>query len=90
MSKENVQTIIGRAISEPEFRTLLFNEPAKALAGYELTDEEAQSLKSLDQEKFDLAANQVDERISKSGLGIPGLKSAILCGPSCTPTAIRK
>ncbi len=68
MSKENVQAIIGRAILEPKFRTFLFTEPAKALEGYELTTEEAASLKNLDREKFDLAANEVEERISKSGL----------------------
>ncbi len=68
MSKENVQTIIGRAILEPDFRTLLFTEPAKALEGYKLTTEETTSLKNLDREKFDLAANEVEERISKSGL----------------------
>ncbi len=69
MSKENVQTIIGRAIMEPEYRASLFKEPDKALEGYELTDEETQSLKNLDPEKFDQAATQVEERISKSGLG---------------------
>ncbi len=68
MSKENVQTIIGRAILEPEFRSLLFAEPGKALEGYELTAEETQSLQSLDREKFDQAASEVEERISKSGL----------------------
>ncbi len=68
MSKENVQTIIGRAILEPDFRTLLFTEPAKALEGSELTAEETSSLKNLNRENFDQAAGEVEERISKSGL----------------------
>jgi len=68
MSTENVQTIIGRAIVEAEYRTMLFSDPEKALEGYELTEDESQSLKSLDRERFDEVASQVEERISKSGL----------------------
>ncbi len=68
MSKENVQTIIVRAILETEYRKLLFSDSGKALEGYELTGEETEALKSLDPEKFDVAANQLEERISKSGL----------------------
>ncbi len=70
MSKETVQTIIGRAILEPDFRTLLFTDPIKALEGYDLTEAEAQSLKTLDKEKFDEAASLVDQRISKSAVDI--------------------
>jgi len=70
MSTENVQSIIGRAIVETEYRTLLFSDPGKALEGYDLTEEEAQSLKSLDKERFDEVANQVEDRISKSGFAV--------------------
>ena len=70
MSTENVQNIIGRAIVEAEYRSLLFDNPEKALEGYELTEDETQSLKSLDKERFDEAASQVEERISKSGLAL--------------------
>ncbi len=58
MSKENVQTIIGRAILESEYRKLLFSDPGKALEDYELTGEETQALKSLDPEKFDVVATR--------------------------------
>jgi len=68
MSTENVQTIIGRAIVETEYRSLLFDNPEKALEGYDLTVDEAESLKSLDRERFDEVASQVEDRISKSGL----------------------
>jgi hypothetical protein len=68
MSTENVQTIIGRAIVETEYRSLLFSDPEKALEGYELTVDEAESLKSLDRERFDEVASQVEDRISKSGI----------------------
>jgi hypothetical protein len=72
MSLENVQTIVGRAILEPEYRTLLFSDPTKALEGYDLTEEETQALKSMDKGKVDLLANDLEERISKSGLFLQG------------------
>ncbi len=68
MSKESVQSVIGRALTEPDYRNLLFKDPEKALEGLELTAEEAQDLKKLDPEKFDLVANLLEERISKTGL----------------------
>jgi hypothetical protein len=67
MSVENLQEIIGRAVTEPEFRELLFNEPDKALEGYELTEEEAAALKRLHREKFDAVAGELEERISRAG-----------------------
>ena len=67
MSVESLQEIIGRAVMEPEFRELLFNEPDKALEGYELTEEEAASLKRLHPEKFDAVAGELEERISRAG-----------------------
>ena len=61
MSLEDVQTIIGRALTEAEYRELLFSEPEKALEGYELSEKEAAALKGLEREKFDaVAAEQVD------------------------------
>ena len=68
MSTENVQIIIGRAIAESDYQRLLFSDPGKALEGYELTEDETQSLRNLDKERFDEVASQVEERISKSGL----------------------
>jgi hypothetical protein len=40
-----LEEIIGRAVTEPEYRELLFSEPDKALKGYELTEEEAAGLR---------------------------------------------
>jgi len=65
MSLESVQTIIGRAVTEPKYRELLFSEPEKALEGYELTKEEAAALKGVEQEKFDAVVGELEERISK-------------------------
>ena len=70
MSIENVQTIIGRAVMEPEYRDLLFSEPDKALDGYELTDDESAALKGLEREKFDAVASELEDRISRASPGI--------------------
>ena len=67
MSLESVQTIIGRAVMEAEYRELLFSEPDKALEGYELTEEEAAALKGLERENFDAVAGELEERISRAG-----------------------
>jgi hypothetical protein len=56
---------------EPEYRQLLLEEPDKAIEGYELTEEEVASLKSLHAEKFDAVAGELEERISRAG----GLRS---------------
>jgi hypothetical protein len=67
MSLESVQTIIGRVVTEPEYRELLFSDPDRALEGYELTEEEAEALKGLKREKFDAVASELEERISRWG-----------------------
>jgi hypothetical protein len=67
MSLESLQEIIGRAVTEPEYRELLFSEPVKALEGYELTEEEAAGLRKLHREKFDAVAGELEERISRAG-----------------------
>lgn len=72
MSVESVETIISRAVTEPEYRELLFNEPDKALEGYELTEEEAASLKELEREKFDAVLGELEDRISRGGIVIRG------------------
>lgn len=68
MSIENVQAIIGRALKEPDYRELLFNEPDKALEGYDLTKEEAAALKGLEREQFDAVAGELEERVSRAGM----------------------
>ena len=47
MSGEHVQLIIGRAVTEPAYRALLFSDPRTALAGYPLTQEELMALAAL-------------------------------------------
>lgn len=66
MSKEAVETVIGRAVLERDFREALFASPEEALADYELTTEEVAALKTIDAETMESLAGTLDERISKS------------------------
>lgn len=65
MSQKSVSEVIGRAAAEPEFMNLLFNDPGKALAGYELDDAEKAMLHGLTPEDFDSMSGQLDQRVSK-------------------------
>ncbi len=71
MSAESVQQIIGRAIGDEAFRELLFSKPDQALAGFDLTADEIATLKGLKREEFDAAASDLEQRISKTFLGVP-------------------
>jgi hypothetical protein len=65
MSREAVQAVIGKAVTESEFRELLFANPDEALEGYELTEEEVAALKAIDAETMESFAGDLDERISR-------------------------
>ena len=66
MSCEHVQRIIGRAVTEPVYRALLFSDPGTALAGYPLTQEERMALAGLVPERFDTLASELEARLSRS------------------------
>lgn len=51
-----LETILSRAMNEPEFAEQLFNDPDQALAGYELSAEEYAKLKELSRAEFDALA----------------------------------
>jgi hypothetical protein len=68
MSKEAVETVIGRAILEPKFRDLLMADPDGALAGLDLTENEKAGLKSLDSETLDSMSHTFEVRTSKTKL----------------------
>ena len=65
MSQKAIGEIIGRAAAEPEYMNLLFNDPGKALAGYDLDDAEKSMLHGLTSENFDAMSAQLDQRVSK-------------------------
>lgn len=94
MSEKDVQFLIGRAVTDSAFRQLLFTDPKKAMQGYELTEEEIESIKRIEQEQFEDIAGELDERISRAGFSaqffskIPGenVKAPGLLGQLFQPT----
>ena len=66
MSQQVVQQIIGRAITDAEFRQQLIDNARAACAGYELSDDELDALEALDQESMKAFAGKLDARLSKS------------------------
>jgi hypothetical protein len=66
MSKEAVQAVISKAVSDVKFREALFANPDKALQGHDLTEDEIAALKKIDAETMQSLAGSLDERISKA------------------------
>ena len=66
MSQKVVEQIIGRMLLDREFRKLVAADMGKALAGYELSEDERNGLKNIDLNDFHQAVSGLDERISKA------------------------
>src|SRR5919197_956424 len=64
MSSKNLDKVIQRAISDAAFRRQLQTNPAAALRGFKLTDDELAALRSGDAGK--LSSLGIDQRISKA------------------------
>lgn len=65
MSDTAVKEIIERAVKDEAFRKLLFSNPAEALQGYDLSDEDRQLLENLNEENFDEFAGGLGDRSTK-------------------------
>ena len=74
MSQEDIKEIIARAMTDAEYKEMLFSDPDKALEGYELSEDEASALKGLENEHFDATAVELEERVSRAGVGIVGFQ----------------
>lgn len=67
MSQSEVEKVIGRAITDPGFRTALLANAREACKGYDLSEEELDALEKLDESSMAAFAGTLDERISKKG-----------------------
>jgi hypothetical protein len=92
MSEETIHLVIGRAVTDPEFCDLFFNNPDAALSDYDLTDDEKIALKGVTRDRFDSVQSELEERLSKAGFG-PGSFSQYLkkwTGPDLNLSGITK
>ena len=65
MTMDEIEKVIGRAVLDEEFRELLFSDPEKALASFDLTDEERKKLLTLAQDEFKESFGGLGKRITK-------------------------
>lgn len=65
MSHEAVQAILDHALSDPDFRRQLMLDPDQALAGFDLTAEEAAALRTVSMDESEASSGSLDERRSK-------------------------
>ncbi|HKF42606.1 MAG TPA: Os1348 family NHLP clan protein [Thermoanaerobaculia bacterium] len=76
MTQKNVELVIGRLVTDEEFRRLFERDPAAALetlavTGLELNRVERQELLSLDAEAFEVLAPTVSPRLQRVGFTRP-------------------
>jgi hypothetical protein len=60
-----IETILSRAMNDAEFAELLFTDPDKAVAEYDLSAEEYAKLKSLSRTAFDSSAIEQRKSMGK-------------------------
>ena len=67
-TQDDLRTVAGKAVADPEFRQKLIDDPEAAVkeAGIELTPEQIQALKEMDKEQFEEGISDLDERLTMS------------------------
>ena len=81
MSREDLTTIVSRALTDEKYRAQLFSDPEAALADYDLDEAEKKMLRNLPADAFDDLTMDVEDRQSKSGflggISLMGGKDAV-------------
>ncbi|MBL7161170.1 MAG: Franean1_4349 family RiPP [Anaerolineales bacterium] len=64
--KDDLRTIAGKALADPDFRQKLLDDPeaAAAEAGFELSAEQMKTLKDMDKEQLQAGFADLDERLT--------------------------
>lgn len=65
-SKDELHSIAGKALADPEFRQKLMEDPEAAVkdAGIELTDEQMAALKEMDKDQLEHGLADLDQRLT--------------------------
>ena len=73
-TQEDLRTVAGKALADPEFRQKLIDDPEAALqeAGIQLSEEQMKALKEMDKEQFDAGLAELDERLTMGCWGHVG------------------
>jgi len=74
-TQEDLREVAGKAITDPEFRQRLLDDPEMAVksAGIELSDEQLDALKDMDKSQMEKGLADLDERLTMVcwGMGRP-------------------
>jgi hypothetical protein len=73
MSKKSIEAAIGKAILDAKFRAALLAAPDKALAGFDLSSAEKNTLKRVDGETLELLARVLSARLSGASRNSHGM-----------------
>ena len=65
-TQDDLRTVAGRAVANPEFRQKLIDDPEAAVkeAGIDLSDEQMKALKEMDKDQFEEGLTEIDERLT--------------------------
>lgn len=66
MSQSEIERVIGRAVTDADFRQQLIDNARQACAEYDLTEDELDALEKLDANSLLAFAGTLDKRISKT------------------------
>jgi hypothetical protein len=66
MSKKSIETAIGKAILDTKFRAALLAAPDEALASFDLSAAEKNTLKRVDGETLEWLARTINVRLRKT------------------------
>jgi putative modified peptide len=68
MTKQVVEQILGRMITDEKFRQLFFSNPEEALKDHDLAAEEREALLKTKKEDVEGFSRKLDDRITKAKL----------------------
>lgn len=69
MSKKGVVVVIGLAVVDQKYRSLLQNNPSDAMARYELTGEERRAIAGMDFRPLEKLADTLNHRLREWFVG---------------------
>ena len=77
-TQDDLRTIAGKAIADPDFREKLLSDPEAAVkeAGIELSDDQLNALKEMDRDQLEKGLTDLDERLTMACWG----KYQAFCG----------
>ena len=84
MSREDLTTIVSRALTDEDFRRKLLSDVEAALEGYDLSESERKVIDNLSPDAFDQLTMDLEDRQSMSGFWAASPNGAQGCRDAST------